>query len=205
MRILFTALPWRPVVTASMGAVCLLGVVAIWPQSGFAPFGIKIALICLAASACFVLDEPAAAAVESAPTTLRARTAARLVGVAVPATIGAGGFGVIAARLHAEPSADGGLGELPVGGLLLQLAGCLLLGVAAAAFARRSIPEPGELVSGALGGGLITLVIYNPVARWVDIFAVSPDDRWSRAVALWVIVCLVCLATLARATRDPLD
>ena len=99
MPILLTALPWRPVATASIAALCLLSVVAIWPESGFADVGIKLALVCLAAAAAFVLDEPAAAAVDSAPRTLRARTAMRLVGMALPATIGAGGLLVIAARL----------------------------------------------------------------------------------------------------------
>lgn len=205
MRILLAALPWRPVATASTAAVCLLSIVAVWPESGFAAVGIKLALVCLAAAACFVLDEPATAAVDSAPRTLRARTVIRLVGVALPATIGAAGFVAIAARLDSSPYRQGPFSELPVGGLLLQLAGCLLLGVATAAFARRFIPEPGDLVSGVVAGGLTTLVIYNPFSRWVDIFPLSPEDRWSRSVVMWTVVCLLCLVTLARATRDPLD
>ena len=80
MLILLTALPWRPVATASIAALCFLSIVAVWPESGFAAVGIKLALVCLAAAACFVLDEPAAAAVDSAPRTLRARTVIRLVG-----------------------------------------------------------------------------------------------------------------------------
>lgn len=200
MPILLTALPWRPVATASIAALCLLSLVAIWPESGFADVGIKLALVCLAAAAAFVLDEPAAAAVDSAPRTLRARTAMRLVGMALPATIGAGGLLVIAARLGSRSA-----GQLPYGGLLLQMAGCLLLGVATAAFARRFIPDPGDLVSSVVAGGLTALVIYNPFRRWVDIFPLSPGDRWSRAVVLWTIVCLLCVVTLTRATRDPLD
>jgi len=205
MPILLTALPWRPVATASIAALCLLSVVAIWPESRFADVGIKLVLVCLAAAAAFVLDEPAAAAVDSAPRTLRARTVIRLIGVAIPATIGAGGFMAIAARLDSSPYGHGPFGELPVGGLLLQMAGCLLLGLATAAFARRFIPDPGDLVSGVVAGGLTALVIYNPFSRWVDIFPLSPGDRWSRAVVLWTIVCLLCAVTLTRATRDPLD
>jgi hypothetical protein len=204
MPIVLTALPWRPLATASTAAAGLLGIAAIWPSSGFAAIGPRLALVCLAAAACFVLDEPAAAAVDSAPKTLRARTVIRLAGAAIPATIGAAGFVAIAARPDPSPSGQGPFGELPVGGLLLQLAGCLLLGVAAAAVARRFIPEPGDLVSGMVAGGLTTLVIYNPVDRWVDIFPPSPEGRWSRSVALWMVVCLLCLVTLARATRDPL-
>jgi fluoride ion exporter CrcB/FEX len=188
-----------------MAAIFLLSIVAVWPDSGFAGVGIKLALVCLAAAACFVLDEPAAAAVDSAPRTLRARTVIRLAGVAIPATVGAAGFVAIAARLGPSPYGQGPFGELPVGGLLLQLAGCLLLGVATAAFARRFIPEPGDLVSGLVAGGLTTLVIYNPFSRWVDVFPLSPEDRWSRSVVLWSIVCLLSLVTVARATRDPLD
>lgn len=200
MPILLTALPWRPVATASIAALSFLSIVSVWPESGFAAVGIRLALVCLAAAACFVLDEPAAAAVDSAPTTLRARTAVRLLGVSLPAAIGASGLWAINMRLPATSSS-----RLPYGGLLLQLAGCLLLGVAAAALTRRFIAVPGDLVSGAVAGVLTTLVIYNPFARWVDVFPLSPQDRWSRAVVLWAIICLLCLATLARATRDPLD
>jgi fluoride ion exporter CrcB/FEX len=200
MRILLTALPWGPVVTASLAALGLLSLVAIWPESGFAATGIRLGLVCLAASASFVLDEPAAAAVNSAPTTLRARTALRLVGVAVPASVGACGLWAIKMRLATTSS-----GRLPYGGLLLQLAGCLLLGLATAALTRRFIPVPGDLVSGVVAGVLTTLVIYNPFARWVDVFPLSAQDRGSPAVALWTIVCLLCMLTLARATRDPLD
>lgn len=200
MPIPLTALPWRPLATASIAALCFLSIVAVWPESGFAAVGIKLALVCLAAAACFVLDEPAAAAVDSAPTTLRTRTAIRLVGVAVPASVGAGSLLVINMRLATTSSA-----RLPYDGLLLQLAGCLLIGVASAAFTRRFITEPGDLVSGVVAVVLTTLVVYNPFARWVDVFPLSPQDRWSRAVAMWTIVCLLCLATLARATRDPLD
>ena len=200
MPIPLTALPWRPVVTASVAALGLLSLVAIWPESGFAAVGIRLGFVCLAASSSFVLDEPAAAAVDSAPTTLRARTAIRLLGVAVPASIGACGLWAINMRLAATSS-----GRLPYGGLLLQLAGCLLLALATAAFTRRFIPVPGDLVSGAVAGVLTTLVIYNPFATWVDVFPLSPQDRWSRAVALWTIVCLLCVLSMARATRDPLD
>jgi fluoride ion exporter CrcB/FEX len=203
--IVLTALPWRPLAAASAAAAGMLGVAAIWPTSGFATIGIKLALVCLAAAACFVLDEPAAAVVDSAPKTLRARTVIRLSGVAIPATIGAAGLVAIAARLGPAPYGQGPFGELPVGGLLLQLAGCLLLGVATAAFARRFMPEPGDYVSGMVAGCLTTLVIYNPFGRWVDVFPISPQDRWSRSVVLWTIVCLLSLVTVARATRDPLD
>ncbi|MEO6144228.1 MAG: hypothetical protein ABIP19_09640 [Dermatophilaceae bacterium] len=204
MRILLTALPWRPVATASGAAVCLLSIVAVWPESGFAAVGIKLALVCLAAAAAFVLDEPAAAAVDSAPRTLRARTVIRLAGVSIPATIGASGLFMIGARLGSSTS-SALRGQFPYGGLLLQLVGCLLLGVAASAFTRRFMPVPGDLVSGVVAGVLTTLVIYNPFARWVDVFPLSLQDRWSRAVILWIIVCLICVVTLARATRDPLD
>jgi len=195
MPTLLTALPWRPVATASLAALGLLSLVAIWPESGFASAGIRLALVCVAAAAAFVVDEPAAAAVDSAPRTLRARTMVRLTGIVLPASVGAGGLLVVERRLDSTP----------YGGLLLQLAGCLLLGLATAAFTRRFIPVPGDLVSGAVAGTLTTLVIYNPFARWVDVFPLSPQDRWSGAVVLWSIVCLLCLATLARATRDPLD
>jgi len=205
VRVLFAALPWRPVATASGVAVCLLSIVAVWPESGFAAVGIKLALVCLAAAACFVLDEPAAAAVDSLPRTLRARTVTRLLGAAVPAMIGIAGFVVVGARLSASAESGSAFADLPIGGLLLQLAGCLLLGIAAAALARRFVAEPGDLVSGVVAGGLTTLVIYNPFARWVDIFALSSGDRWSRSVVLWTAVCLVSVAALGRATRDPLD
>ena len=197
--ILLTALPWIPVATASIAALSVLSMVAAWPDSAFSRVGIGLTLVCLAAAASFILDEPAAAAVDSVPRTLRARTAVRLVCLALPGSTGALGFLVIRERLGSTP--DHGL---PYGGLLLLMAGCLLLGLATASFARRFIPAPGELASSIVAGLLATVIVYNPLSRWVDIFPLSPQDRWSRAVILWVVVCAVCIVSLARTTRDPL-
>jgi hypothetical protein len=207
--VLLKALPWRPVATASLAALSMLSLVAAWPDSAFSSVGIGLSLACLAAAASFILDEPAAAAVDSVPMTLRARTVVRLAGLALPASIGAVGLLVIGERL--DSTAYGGLpydgppyDGLPYSGLLLLMTGCLLLGVATASFARRFIPAPGDLVSGIVAGLLATLVVYNPVSRWVDVFPLSPQDRWPRSVVLWAVICLLCLVSLARTTRDPL-
>jgi fluoride ion exporter CrcB/FEX len=196
---LLGALPWRPVATASIAALSMLSVVTVWPDSAFSRVGIGLALASLAAAASFILDEPAAAAVDSVPVTLRARTMVRLVGLTLPASIGAAGLLAIGERLESAPS-----GGPPYGGLLLLMGGCLLLGVAAAALTRRFIPAPGDLVSGIVAGLLATLIVYNPVSRWVDVFPLSPQDRWPRAVILWTVICLVSFVSLARTTRDPL-
>jgi hypothetical protein len=202
--ILLTALPWRPVAAGSIAALSVLSLVGVWPDSPFSSVGIGLSLACLAAAASFILDEPASAAVDSVPMTLRARTVMRLAGLSLPASTGAVGLLVIGERLDSTP--DGGLpdGGLPYSGLLLLMAGCLFLGVAAASFARRFIPAPGDLVSGIVAGLLATLIVYNPVNRWVDVFPLSPMDRWPRAVILWAVICLLCLVSLARTTRDPL-
>jgi fluoride ion exporter CrcB/FEX len=197
--ILLAAVPWRPVAMASIAALSVLSLVAVWPNSAFSGVGIGLTLACLAAAASFLLDEPAAAAVDSVPKTLRARTSVRLVGLILPVSIGGLGLLVIGERLDSTPHRG-----LPYSGLLLLMAGCLLLGVASASCARRFSPAPGDLVSGIVAGLLATLVVYNPVSRWVDVFPLSPHDRWSRAVILWAVICLACLVSLARTTRDPL-
>jgi fluoride ion exporter CrcB/FEX len=187
------------VATASIAALSVLSLVAVWPDSAFSRVGIGLALACLAAAASFILDEPAAAAVDTVPLTLRTRTIVRLAGLVLPASIGAVGLLVIGERLNSTP-----YGDLPYSGLLLLLAGCLLLGVATASFAHRFIPAPGDLVSGIVAGFLATLIVYNPVSRWVDVFPLSPQDQWPRAVVLWAVICLLCLMSLAHTTRDPL-
>jgi fluoride ion exporter CrcB/FEX len=187
------------VATASVAALSVLSLVAAWPDSAFSGIGIGLTLVCLAAAASFLLDEPAAAAVDSVPLTLRSRTMMRLTGLVLPAASGAVGLLVTGDRLDSTPH-----GGLPYSGVLLLLAGCLLLGVAAASFARRFISAPGDLVSGVVAGLLASVVVFNPVSRWVDVFPLSPQDRWPRAVALWAVICLLCLVSLARTTRDPL-
>lgn len=185
------SVPWRAVIHLSCAGLVLLLVLATWPR---APMGLLLlALASLSAAAGLVLDEPAAAAVEATPRDLRARTTVRLAAVAVPLTAGALGLGMV--RIRAD--------ETPFGGLLGELAGCLLVAVTAAALGRRGMDSPGEPVGAVVASVIVLVGLLGPTRRWFDVFTPAPDNRWAATATFWVAVSVVCILLCVWATRDP--
>ena len=187
-------IPWRPVKTLTGGGLVLIGVAATWTTSVVAGGALVVGVANLAAATAYVLDEAAAEAVAATPTSLRARSGVRALVALAVLGLGTAGLGVLALRSGAGARL----------GIVLWMAGCVLVAVAAAASLRRRVAEPGEAVAGALLTVVVAVGILNPVARWVDVFPSERGDRWAGACLLWAVVGLICAAVLARATRDPL-
>jgi hypothetical protein len=87
----------------------------------------------------------------------------------------------------------------------VQVAGCSIVALAAAAALRHRMAEPGEVVGGCVAGLVLTLAIARPFDRWVDLFPRAEGDRWAGSLAVWAAVAVASLIVLASATRDPLD
>lgn len=152
----------------------------------------RLGLVALAAAAAFVLDEPAAAAVDAAPTTLRRRTAVRLIAVALPLTVWA--VGVSALDLRNE--------QVPAGHLLVEGVGVLAVTVSVAAVLRAAgCSDPGDNVATVVGGAILGLVLFNPPPRSVPLFPVS--HGWAASTALWCSVAVAAAILLVAASRDP--
>jgi hypothetical protein len=165
------------------------------PRHPFAPSFLLLGLIALAAAASFVLDDPAAEMVASAPRSLRRRTAGRAIAIALPFAVGVAGIALIDQR---NP-------DLPFVGVLLEMSGALVVGFATSAAFGVFRATPGEIAGTVVGIGLLVLAFTNPLGRWVTVFALSPDDLWARTATLWLALLLVAVAVIAWATRDPLD
>ena len=188
-------IPWQPVTSFAGAGLVLLVVASIWVTSPIAGVALQISVPALAAGTACLLDEAATEAVAATPTSLRARSAARLVFAG--AIWGAGVLGLVALALRSGVSARLGV--------VAQLTGCILVAVAVASALRRRTAEPGEAVGATLVGVVLSLSIINPLARWVDLFPTDPGQRWAGSLTLWAVVGLMSVATAVRATRDPLE
>lgn len=188
-------IPWRPVVSFTIGGLLLMAVASVWVTSPIGGITVPLSITALAGAAAYLLDEPAAEVVAAAPISARTQSGSRLAVAVAILGLGAVGLGVLALR-------SGTSARL---GIVVQLAGCILVAVAASAILRRRAPEPGEVVSGGLVASVLTLMLARPFDRWVDLFPTEPGQRWAGSLTVWAVVATACVATAVHATRDPLD
>lgn len=183
---------WAVVLGGSAaGAAILAGCVAFGedgPPLTYARLGLAV----LAAAAAFVLDEPAAAAVDAVPATRRRRTVARTIAAGVPLAVWAVG----AVALHwRNPST-------PLAALLVEGAGVVAVAVAASAALRSAgWAEPGEAVAPAVAAAVLAALIFQPPPRSVPAFPVA--DGWAASTALWATVLVVSTVVLVGGSADP--
>jgi hypothetical protein len=184
--------PWAPVAAGSTcGAVILTGCVTI-PSDG-PPLGYaRLALIVLAAATAFVLDEPAAAAVDATPASLRRRTTHRAAAALLPLTVWILGVLALQQQHAATPSA----------GLLLEGAGALSLAVALAAVLRRyGQAEPGDAVACGLGATLLGVLLLDPPPHLVPLF--PNGNGWTASIVLWGVLTLAAVGLTVIGSQDP--
>jgi hypothetical protein len=189
------AVPWRPVVAFSAGGLLLLAVTSVWVTSPIAGLTLPLSVPALAGAAAYLLDEPAAEVVAAAPIPMRAQSGSRLMVAEAILALGALGLGVVALR-------SGTSSRL---GIIVQLAGCILVAVAASAVLRRRAPEPGDVVSSAVVASVLALMLARPFDRWLDLFPSEPGQRWAGSLTVWAVVATICVATAFHSTRDALD
>ncbi|MEO7448138.1 MAG: hypothetical protein ABI336_07675 [Humibacillus sp.] len=190
-----TGVPWRPVAALASTGVSLLFGAAVWLESSVASTVATVGVLLLASATAYVLDEAAGEAVAAVPSSLRARSAARLLVAAAVVAMGA--------LVLAAGALLGGLGAGP--GITVQLAGLALVAVAASAAMRRRVAEPGEAVAGGLIAVVLALELAHPLDRWVELFPSQPGQRWAGSLLVWSVVAGVSIAGLYAATRDPLE
>ena len=183
---------WAAVLGGSaFGAGILAGCVAFAADGPPLEY-VRLALVALVAAAGFVLDEPAAAAVDAVPATRRRRTAARAMAVTLP--LGVWAAGVLALEVRSAVT--------PVGALLVEGAGMLAVAVALAAVLRLAGHiEPGEIVASVLGAAMLTVLIFNPLPRSVPLFPVG--DGWAASTTLWGFLAVAAATLVVATSRDP--
>jgi hypothetical protein len=183
---------WPAVLAGSaFGAGILAGCVA-FAADGPPLLYVRLALVALAAAAAFLLDEPAAAAVDAVPATRRGRTAVRATAVTLPLAVWTAG--ILALELRNSVTA--------VGALFVEGAGVLAVAVALAAIVRLTgRAEPGEIVASVLGASMLALLIFNPWPGSVPLFPVG--DGWAASSALWSSLAVAATVLVVAASRDP--
>jgi hypothetical protein len=187
--VILRGVDWVAVLFGStLGALILAGSVTF--ARAVPPFGyLRLGLLALAAGAAFVLDEPAAAAVDAVPRTRRNRTATRIAVVLLPLTIWAGGIEALGARVAA----------VPVGALLVEGGGVLALAVALAAFLQATgRSEPGEVVSAVMCTWVLAMLVFDP--PHLAAFPLGGD--WTTSTALWGVVTIAGALLTVATSRD---
>jgi hypothetical protein len=183
---------WAAVLGGSaVGAAILAGCVPFAADGPPLEY-VRLALVALVAAAAFVLDEPAAAAVDAVPQTRRQRTAARSLAVTAPLVVWT--VGIVALELRNATT--------PALALLVEGVGVLAVTVALAAglrFAGRN--EPGEVVASVLGAAMLAVLIFNPPPRSVPFFPV--DAGWAASSVLWGCLAVAAVMLVVAVSRDP--
>jgi hypothetical protein len=151
----------------------------------------RLALVVLAAAAAFVLDEPAAAAVDAVPATRRARTVIRATAVAVPLAVWVCGILALEQRHTATPT----------GALVVEGAGVLAVAVALACILRiAGRVEPGEIAASVVGSAILGLIVF-PQPRSVPLFPTYDD--WAASTSLWGCLAVAAVILAIAASGDP--
>lgn len=176
---------------SSLGAAILAGCVA-FAGDGPPLIFVRLALVALAGAAAFVLDEPAADAVDAVPTTRRRRTAVRTTAVALPFAVWTAGVLALEQRSVVTP----------VAALLVEGGGVLALAVALSAVLRLTgRVEPGEIVASVLGAAILAVLIFDPLPQSVPLFPVG--EGWAASTSLWGSLAVAAATLVVVVSRDP--
>ena len=187
--------PWTAVTMSSALAALLMVPWVAWPTVSFGPMMLTSGFAILGAAAAFVLDEPSADAVDAGPTTRRQRSMVRSLALVLPLSVGLAAVAGLEARTPLVPAR----------GLVLQVVGCVLLGLTAAAVSRsRGVASPGDAAASGVGLLLLVCAHLEPLRSWVLVFNLGDDPWWDRTMSLWAVLVVGCGCVLVVTTRDPL-
>lgn len=182
---------WAVVLGASgCGAAILLGCLVFTGDTP--PLGyLRLALLALVATSAFILDEPAAAAVDATPTPLTRRTALRATALTVPVAIWVLGLLAVEQRTASTP----------VLALLVEGTGAMAVAVALAACLRMAgNDEPGEVIASVCGAAILAILLLNPLPPSVPVFPVT--EGWAASSALWASLTLTSVVVTVSVSRD---
>ncbi|MGB8380753.1 MAG: hypothetical protein WCG47_05795 [Dermatophilaceae bacterium] len=182
---------WAVVLGASgCGAAILAGCIVFTGDTP--PFGyLRLALLALVAASAFILDEPAAPAVDATPTPLTRRTALRATALAAPVTIWVLGLLAVEQRTALTPTLA----------LLVEETGGMAVAVALAACLRMAgNDEPGEVIALICGAGILAILLLNPLPQSVPVFPVT--EGWAASSALWASLTLTSVLVTISVSRD---
>jgi hypothetical protein len=176
---------------SAVGAAVLAGCVVVGDDGPPYAF-VRLGLLALLVGAACVVDEPAAAAVDAAPATLRRRTVERVAAAAIPLAVWALGVAGLEARNAVTP----------VAGLLVEGLGVLVVAVAASTALRAAgRTQPGDAVTAGFGGALLAVLVLDPPLQSLPLFPTG--EAWAASTALWASLVGAAAVVAAVATREP--
>lgn len=173
IRYAWSAVPWSLVLLSCLLAAALMAVVSAWPSTMWPLEGTTIGL--LAGAAAWSLDETAAAVVDTLPRSLRWRTGARALALAMLALTWSGC--VLVAGDH-----------LPDHAGLFLLQGLAALGFASAVATwrrARGSAVPGSRLAPVVLVVAAMLALVRPLSDVLPLFPVWPQEDWPRSFAIW--------------------
>jgi len=186
--VLLRAAPWPALLALSATGVGTGVGAIVLGLTGPGVTLLQTALILLGGAAACALDEPAAAVVQACPVRRHRQLLARAIAASLP--LAAGGVVLLAWAVRTPFDRV----------LLLELAGCWLLGFALASGARRRLDEPAEVVAPGLVLGLLAVLLIEPLGRRLELFALGGDA--GRAVHTWLVIGVACLVVLLTGVRE---
>ena len=183
---LLRAAPWRASAGLTLAAAGLgAGGLAIG-EGGMRV--LQLALVLVGGAAACVLDEAAAAVVGACPLPRRVQVLARAL-AAVPALVV--GAGLVGLWWVLE-----GMDHL----VLLEAAGCWVLGFALAVVTRHWLDEPAEVVVSGLVLVLVSVMLVAPLGRRIPLFPLGESP--ARTLHTWWLVVGCCLGALVVVVRE---
>jgi hypothetical protein len=185
--VLLRAVAWRALLGLSAVAGAT-GALAVLLRGGSAQLVLQLSLVMVGAAAACVLDEPAAAVVGACPVPRLTQVALRAFASLVPVGVGVAVVTAYWSRGVVERI------------LLLELAGCWVLGFALAVLARARLDEPTEVVAPGLALVLLSVLLVNPIGRQLVLF--PDDDQLARGVRTWWLVVVGCSVAVVAAVRE---
>lgn len=184
------AVPW---LLAGAGGAMIVGLMALvgrWPWVMWPLEGTALGL--LAGVVAWANDERCAAIVDTLPRSLRWRTLARSVVVALMLAVW---IACLLAQRHRLPP------HLPLFALQGLAAAAVALAVTVWRRAAGSA-EPGRTFASVIIPTSAALALIRPAARRLPLFPIWPGEDWARSTAIWTTVFGASLVVLALALRE---
>lgn len=186
------AVPWRLAGAGCLVIVVLMALVGGWPEVMWPLEGTALGL--LAAVVAWANDERCAAIVDTLPRSLRWRTLARSVILALMLAVW---VACLLAQRHRLPP------HLPLFALQGLAAAAVALAVTVGRRAAGSA-EPGRTFASVIIPTSAALALTRPAARRLPLFPIWPGEDWARSTAIWTTAfgASLVVLTLALVDRD---
>ncbi len=186
--------PWPVVCGVTLAAALVFGLAGWLRHEELALMVALLGVGLCAGAAGYVLDEEAGVVADAAPVARLVRIAWRLPLAALPAVVGELALLWLDRLDPRTPWLH--LAPVTVGGVALGLA-------LSAALRRGGNPAPGDLVAGVALGAVVSVILADPLRRWVSLTSLQSAHYASRTALAWALIVLACSVVIRGCEADP--